>query len=288
MKLLPSVVAVASANFLPLGIHDSNCLFPNSNFAAVFADPFSRFTFSKSAVDSGAHGDFYAEGTTLYRQCPVEGSCRANADKSIDCDFNGDMLTYPCELHPARKMYAFMDYNQNQKREGSPRTIFFRKKNWDDFKPANTNQVLCPGYGKKKMIAAAADAESALCGNKPIVPNSKQEWAEEPLEDRGVPSNPKDCTIWNAEGTSTSCAVGCKPRGIKPKDLNLVCTQKKYGKGDFKWWSFENGKFRPAGKRLLKPSYWCVPDPDYEAESSGEGSGEGSGAQEIENADVEM
>lgn len=221
----------------------------------------------------------------MVRQCPVEGSCAVNADKSVDCDFNGDVIEYPCQYSNARKMYAFMDYSQKAT-TSNPRTIFFRSKMWDNFKKANRDVVLCPGYGKKKIVPAAEDAASALCGAKPVVPNSKQEWAEE--EDRGVPSNPRDCTLWNADGTSTSCAVGCKPKTRKPKTLNLVCVQRKYGQGDFKWWSVEDGKFRPAGKRLLKAPYWCVPDPDYVVESSGEGSGEGSGAQEIENADVDM
>ena len=194
-------------------------------------------------------------------------------------------------------MYAFMDLgqkstNEEQAAKGRIRTIFFRGGRWTKYKPANRDIVLCPGYGKKKIVPASAEAAPALCGAKPIVPNSKQEWADE--DDKSVPSTPQECTIWNAEGTSTSCAVGCmkkapkKGQNKKEKTLNLVCAQRKYGNGSFKWWSIEDGKFRPAGKRLLKAVYWCVPDPDYVPESSGEGSGEGSGAQEIENADVDM
>ena len=190
-------------------------------------------------------------------------------------------------------MYAFMDSRQNkpnQLQAGRPRTLFFRSSKWNNFKNMS-KQTECPGFGKRVFIPVSADAQDALCGAKPKVPNSKQEWAEE--EDKSVPSNPIECTIWNAAGTSTSCAVGCKPKAISkkgpPKVLNLVCGEKKFGNGKFVWWSQDaNGKIRPAGKRLLKANYWCIPDPDYIPESSGEGSGEGSGAQEIENADVDM
>ena len=185
-----------------------------------------------------------------------------------------------------RKMYAFMDAGQNkpnQAQAGRPRTLFFRSSKWNNFKNMS-KQTECPGYGKRDFVPAVA----SLCGDKPKVPNTKQEWAEE--GDKSVPSNPLECTIWNAEGTSTSCAVGCKTKA-KPKNfpLDLVCGEKKFGSGKFQWWTLDDkGKLKTVGKRLLKANYWCIPDPDYIPESSGEGSGEGSGAQEIENADVDM
>jgi len=291
MKLLPTIVAAAYAQTfdLPDNTHASNCLFPNdADSTAVFADKFSQFSFSSPAVGNESYGDLYAEGTTLNRQCPVEGSCVVNADGSLDCDYSGAPLTYPCQYNDIREMYAFMDAAQkkpNQAQAGKPRTLFFRSSKWNNFKKMS-KQTECPGFGKRVFVPAAADAQASLCGAKPKVPNTKQEWAEE--EDKSIPSNPLECTIWNAAGTSTSCAVGCKSKA-KPKTLNLVCGEKKFGNGRFVWWSQDaNGKLRPAGKRLLKANYWCIPDPDYIPESSGEGSGEGSGAQEIENADVDM
>ena len=190
-----------------------------------------------------------------------------------------------------REMYAFMDPNsgagkKNQNQSDKPRTLFFKSTHWNNFKNMS-KKTECPGFGKRVFVPASADAQQSFCGAKPMVPNSKQEWAEE--DDKSIPSNPKECTIWNAEGTSTSCAVGCKPKTKKPRTLNLVCGQKKFGISKFQWWSREDGRVKPAGKRLLKAVYWCVPDPNYVPyESSGEGSGEGSGAQEIENADVSM
>lgn len=84
MKLLPTIVAVAFANNgngnggnggggngggkpadLPDGTHDSSCLFPNADFEAVFADPFSQFSFSSDPVSSESYGELYAEGTTV-------------------------------------------------------------------------------------------------------------------------------------------------------------------------------------------------------------------------------
>merc|ERR1711937_594374 len=116
MKLLPTIAAVALAQDtdLPKGIHASNCLFPNASWEdskAVFADQFSRFTFSDSIVSQESYGDYYAEGTTLTRQCPVEDSCEVNADNSLTCDYNGQLSTYPCEYNSMRDMYAFMDPN---------------------------------------------------------------------------------------------------------------------------------------------------------------------------------
>jgi len=219
MKLLPTIVAVASAATpdLPFGTHDQYCLFPNADFDAVFADPFSQFSFDTQAAEVADYGDLYTEGTTLSRQCPREGSCAINADGSIDCDYTGSVLTYPCQYSNARKMYAFMDDKQ-KKTTDNPRTLFFRSAKWNYFKKANRDVVLCPGYGKKKVVPASADAATALCGNKPVVPNSKQEWANRPEDERkDLPSNPEECTIWNAEGTSTSCAVGCKPKTKKQK-----------------------------------------------------------------------
>jgi hypothetical protein len=297
MKLLSTLFAVSAAVDLPLqevdgemvSVHRDSCLFPTTDFPGIFADKFSDFSFDNDAARSDDHGNYYPEGTTLTRQCPAEGSCRINADKTMSCDMSGKVMTYPCQFNSARKMYAFTDSSQKNPGGKNPRTIFFRKKNWDMFMKAGRDAVLCPGYGRKKIIAASDDAAATLCGAKPVVPNSKAEWMD--VENRGVPATPKECTLFNDDG-STYCAVGCKPKMAKGglKTLNLTCVQKKFGQGDFKWWSEENGKLKQAGKRLLKPHYWCVPDKEYvpEEESSGEGSGEGSGANAIEDADVSM
>merc|ERR1711937_688492 len=144
MKLLPTIAAVALAQDtdLPKGIHASNCLFPNASWEdskAVFADQFSRFTFSDSIVSQESYGDYYAEGTTLTRQCPVEDSCEVNADQSLACDYNGQLSTYPCEYNNMRDMYAFMDPNsgaskKNQNQSDKPRTLFFKSTHWNNFK----------------------------------------------------------------------------------------------------------------------------------------------------------
>jgi len=301
MKLLPTIVAFAAAakkdesgsSDLPkTGVHDENCLFPNSDFDGVFSDKFSSFSFSTDPVENTLNdfGDYYAEGTTLFRQCPVPGSCKANLDESLVCDMNGELKTYPCEYNTVRKMYAFSDTGDDSAKKDNPRTLFFRSSKWQNFKKAGRDVMLCEGYGKRKMPVQATDeAAQGLCGDKPMVPASKEEWADQ--DNRGVPTTPRECTIWNDDMTSTTCATGCKKKAIPPKGpktLNLVCTQKKYGTGKWAWWSYEGNKLRPAGKRLLKATYWCIPDKDYIWESSGEGSGEGSGAQEIENADVDM
>lgn len=294
MKLLSTFIAIAAAGGIPDNVdadaHATDCLFPTADkdFPAVFNDKFSTFTFSNEKLRSGEFGDHYAEGTIMHRQCPAEGSCSVNADLTVSCSGLGTSTSYPCVYNSNRKKYAFADAGQEQKAK-NPRTLFFRKKEWTGFKPANRDVVLCPGFGKKKIVPAADDAAEALCGAKPMVPNSKEEWINEEDKSAGLPSNPKECTIWNEEGTSTTCAVGCKSKTKNPKNLNLTCAQRKYGKSKWQWWSIENGKFRPAGKRLLKAPYWCVPDKDYvPEESSGEGSGEGSGANAIEDADVSM
>ena len=68
MKLLPTIVAVAYAADLPAGTHDENCLFPNADFPAVFADPFSQFSFTEDAVAEESYGSLYPEGTTVSYQ----------------------------------------------------------------------------------------------------------------------------------------------------------------------------------------------------------------------------
>lgn len=296
MKLLSTFIASSlqlADDQIPTGLHENNCLFPSADYKhstgarGIFNDPFSQFTFTGDAVSSDEWGDYYALGATAVRTCATEGSCSVNTDGSMACDFsNGSILTYPCAFNDLREFYGFVDGNQ----EGAtdrPRSAFFRGGKWDKYKPANRPATLCPGFGKKKVVPATDGV--AMCGAKPMVPENKEEWAE---VDNRVASSSRDCTIWNAEGTSTSCAVGCKWKAKNPKTLNLACAQKKFGKGDFKWWSIENGKFKPAGKRLLKASYWCIPDKDYVPEDSGEGSGEasgeGSGSIEIDNADVSM
>ena len=124
----------------------------------------------------------------------------------------------------------------------------------------------------------------AVCGEKPEIPAKMDRFNR--------------YTVYTADGTSVECA----PNGIykvrNPKTLNLVCAEKKAGRG-YSWLSLEtnrNGRqtlVNPANNaNKLKDKYLCKLNPDYVEESgdgSGEGSGEeGSGADLVATADVSM
>lgn len=275
MKLISTLAVSAFAAYDPENIdynHHNGCLFPEvAEKALISNDPYAQFTLASGSADNGV----YSEGALLNRECAV--ACTYDGTDT-ECAYEEDAASFLClkkEGKGARKgydFYVFVDADDNKK---TPKAVLFRTGTYQSFRTAG-KKLICP-----QPPVTVSDPE-AVCGEKPEIPSKMDRFNR--------------YTVWTADGTSVECA----PNGIfkvrNPKTLNLVCAEKKTGRG-YQWLSLEtnrNGRstlVNPAnGSNMLKDKYLCKLNPDYVEESGdGEGSGEeGSGADLVAAADVSM